>query len=75
MEYFWSAKSREKKLEDIVMNSLAPSIREELIFEANGFFFKNIEWMKEFSKEFLISLSYYVEEIKCSPNEIIFSEK
>ena len=58
MEYFWSAKSREKKLEDIVMNSLAPSIREELIFEANGFFFKNIEWMKEFSKEFLISLSY-----------------
>ena len=56
MEYFWSAKSREKKLEDIVMNSLAPSIREELIFEANGFFFKNIEWMKEFSKEFLISL-------------------
>ena len=66
MEYFWSAKSREKKLEDIVMNSLAPSIREELIFEANGFFFKNIEWMKEFSKEFLISLSYYVEEIKCA---------
>lgn len=31
--------------------------------------------MKNFSKEFLIQLTYYVEEVKCSADEIIYSER
>ena len=31
--------------------------------------------MQNFSKEFLVSLAFYVEEIKNSPDEVIFSER
>jgi hypothetical protein len=45
LEYYWEAKQREKDLEKSVIDSLAPSLREELIFEANGYYFKQIPWL------------------------------
>ena len=46
LEYHWSKRSREKELEESVIKSLAPSLREQLIVEANGFFFQSIPWMQ-----------------------------
>jgi len=57
-------KSREYAVESEIIEKLPDSLKDELIYNANGYFLELIPWLKNnFSIEFLRSLSAKVKEL------------
>ena len=57
-------KSREYAVESEIIEKLPDSLKDELIYNANGYFLEFIPWLKNnFSIEFLRSLSAKVKEL------------
>jgi len=59
-------------VEQEVIEKLPASLRDELIYDANGYFLEFIPWLKKnFCEDFLRSLSLKVKELNVLQNETI----
>jgi hypothetical protein len=73
LEYYLNQdKGRVEEIENQMIEQLAPDIRKELIYDANGYFLEIIPWIKNsFSKRFLRRLSSKIHELKLVENDLI----
>ncbi|EGR29051.1 hypothetical protein IMG5_164260 [Ichthyophthirius multifiliis] len=76
LDFQWKdEKSRDKKLEHNIIQTLPLNLRNKLMFESNSFFFKNHKWSQFFSEQFLSALSFEIKEIKYFEDDIIYQEQ
>ena len=74
LEYVWKEESfHATEEQSLIINKLSTSLKEELLLEANGTPLKNISFLRSnFSENTLRKLAYTMQEIRCTPGEIIF---
>jgi hypothetical protein len=77
LEYYLDEdKAREEEQEQQLINKLAPDIRRDLIFDANGYFLEYIPWIrKNFTIPFLRKLSEKIEEVKYLEKDLILDPR
>ncbi|CAD8069203.1 unnamed protein product [Paramecium primaurelia] len=77
LDHIWDKqRAREQKLEQVVIDSLAPSLRQELMFESYGMDLIKIPWMSDnFTFEFIKELSEELREVYFAADETIFLDK
>jgi hypothetical protein len=75
-EHWFEQGTRDFDLEKATISTLAPQLREELLFSSYGKFLQSVPMFSEnFSRPFLKALSLRIQEISFSQGETIFKDR
>ena len=75
LEYIWKEEKQQYNEEvSEIVSKLSKSLQDELQFELKGNILNKSKVFSKFSTLFLKDLTHYMEEIRFSPEDIIFSE-
>ena len=77
LRFIWKVElTQNQKIEDKIINTLSKSLKEELFLEAHGSFLNKYPmFFANFSDNVLRQLMYKMQEIRLTPEDLIFSVK